>query len=68
MQALGQVQRDSGKSSEGSGEGLAGFGAERSNSIGFRNSREGSEGFGAEPNQVQYGVESDSTGFWKKFR
>ena len=61
MQALGQVQLDSGKKSEGSGEGLGGFGAEfteRSNSIGFRNSGENLGGFGADPGQIQYYVES----------
>ena len=43
--------------SEGSGEGLGRFGAERSGLTGFRSSGEGLGGFGAEPGQVQQSVE-----------
>ena len=56
MQAPGQVQRGSG---EGSGEGLAGFGAEPghvqqvSGEGSVESSGEGLGGFGAEPGQVQ---------------
>ena len=57
MQAPGQVQRGSEEGSEGSGEGLGGFGAEAGQvQQGFaESSREGLGGFGAEPGQVQQG-------------
>ena len=49
--------------SEGSGEGLGRFGAERSGSTGFRSSGEGLGGFGAEPGQVQEGSGEGLGGF-----
>ena len=61
MQAPGQVQRGSGEGSEGSEEGLGGFGAEPgqvqqvSEKVLEKGSGEGRGGFGAEPGQVQQG-------------
>ena len=52
MQAPGQVQRGSGKGSEGSGEGLGGFGAEPGQVQSVEGSGEGLGGFGAEPGRV----------------
>ena len=57
MQAPVQVQRGSGESSEGSGKGLGGFGAEPAwvQQGSGEGSGEGQGGFGAEPGRVQQG-------------
>ena len=57
MQTPGQVQRGSGEGSEGSEEGLGGFGAEpgQVQPGSKEGSGEGLEGFGAETGQVQQG-------------
>ena len=84
MQAPGQVQRGSGEGwegSEGSGEGVGGFGAEPGHvqQGSGEGSTEGLGGFGAEPGQVQQGsregsrkpwwkAKSSSTGFRRRFR
>ena len=55
MQAPGQVERVSGEGSEGSREGLGGFGAEpgQVQQGSGEGSGEGLGGFGAKPSQVQ---------------
>ena len=55
MQAPGQVQRSSGEGSEGSREGLGGFGAEPGQVQQGFGPREGRGDFGAKPGQVQQG-------------
>ena len=63
MQAPGQVQRDPGEGSEGSGQGLGGFGAKpgQVQQGSGEGSGEGLGGSGAE-------TRSGSTGFWRRFR
>ena len=81
MQAPGQIQRSSGKGSEGSGEGLGGFGAEpgQVQQGSGEGSGEGLKGFRAEPGQVQQrsgegfgggfgAARSGSTGFRRRFQ
>ena len=81
MQAPGQIQRSSGKGSEGSGEGLGGFGAEpgQVQQGSGEGSGEGLKDFRAEPGQVQQrsgegfgggfgAARSGSTGFRRRFQ